>query len=184
MIYQPREDSYLLQKQVKKYSRNKKVIDIGSGKGIQAETAIKAKAKSLTATDIDNNSISLLKNKFKNNENIKIVKSNLFSKINKKEKFDLIIFNPPYLPQDYREDKESAKATTGGKKGDEIILKFIKQANNYLSKDGIILIVISSLTPQNRINKLLSKLKLKKKLLAKQSFFMEKLEVWLIKKAQ
>ncbi len=88
------------------------------------------------------------------------------------------------MPEDKREDKESRKATTGGKRGDEIILKFINQANNYLSKDGIILIVISSLTPQNRINKLLSKLKLKKKLLAKQSFFMENLQVWQVKKAQ
>ena len=53
MIYEPREDSYLLQKYVKKYSKGKYFLDIGSGSGIQAKTAIKAKAKSVLATDIN-----------------------------------------------------------------------------------------------------------------------------------
>jgi methylase of polypeptide subunit release factors len=48
-----------------------------------------------------------------------------------------------------REDKESALATTGGKQGDELILKFLKQAQKHLTKKGIILLVLSSLTPQS-----------------------------------
>ena len=42
-IYQPAEDSYLLQETLKQYlkskSKNIKILDMGSGTGIQAKTA-------------------------------------------------------------------------------------------------------------------------------------------------
>ncbi len=173
MIYSPAEDSYLLEEQVKKYAKNKSVLDIGSGSGILAETAIKVQAKSVLASDTTPESIKLLKSK-----KIPAIKSDLFKKI--KGKYDLIIFNPPYLPQDKREDKASQLATTGGKYGDEILIKFLKQAKYHLNKNGIILIVLSSLTPKNRILALLNSLKLKKQIIANKKFFMETLEVWKI----
>ena len=174
MIYQPREDSYLLSEQVKKYVKNKSFLDIGSGTGIQSVSAFKAGAKSVLAADINPESIKYLKK-----QNIQTIKSDLFSNI--KGKFDVIAFNPPYLPEDKREPKESRRETTGGKKGDEIILKFLKQAKSHLNKGGFILLIISSLTPQDRVIKLLKKLKLKKRKIAEKKLFFEKLEVWRIK---
>jgi len=175
MIYETNEDSFFLSKQVKKYAKNKKVLDIGTGSGIQAETAKEAGAKSVLATDIDKKSIDFSKEK-----GLNIIKSDLFEKIN--GKFDLIIFNPPYLPLDEREDNESRKATTGGKNGDEIILRFIKKLPKHLNLNGSALILLSSFTPRKRILQELEKLKLKKKIVASQNLFMEKLEVWEIKK--
>lgn len=175
MIYAPDEDSYLLREQVKKYAKYKNVVDIGSGSGIQAEAARDAGAKSVLAVDINKESINFLKSK-----NLNAIKSDLFSKVN--GKFDLIIFNPPYLPYDKREDKESMLITTGGKRGDETILRFLKQSKSHLSKDGIILIVLSSLTPKNRILSLLNKLSLKKGVISRKKMFMENLEVWKLKR--
>jgi release factor glutamine methyltransferase len=175
MIYPPSDDSVLLLEQVKKYAKGKKVLDMGTGSGIQAETALKNKAKLVIATDITKESAAALKNK-----GIKFIQSDIFLKV--KGRFDLIIFNPPYLPLDLREDKESALATTGGKQGDELILKFLKQAQKHLTKKGIILLVLSSLTPQSLIKKLLEQLKMKFQLLSEKKFFMEKLEVWKIYK--
>lgn len=177
MIYEPSEDSFLLSEQVKKYSKNKKVLDIGTGSGLQAETAIEAGAKSVLAADIDEESIKFTKQK--KLKKLKVIKSSLFQKV--KGKFDLIIFNPPYLPLDKREDKESRKATTGGKNGDEIILKFLNDLLNHLNKGGVSLLLVSSLTPKNRILPLLKKLNLKNKIISSQSLFMETLEVWEIK---
>ena len=51
MIYEPREDSFLLQKYVKKYSKGR-VLDMGTGSGIQALTALE-KTKCVVAVDIN-----------------------------------------------------------------------------------------------------------------------------------
>jgi len=171
MIYQPAEDSYLIEKQIKKYAKNKSVLDMGSGSGILAKSAIKNKALSVLAVDINPEAVKHLKK-----NNIPCVKSNLFSNI--KEKFDLIMFNPPYLPRDKREDKQSQLATTGGKKGDEIILKFLKQVKKHLNKKGKILLLLSSLTPKDKILFLLKNQNLKHKKIAEEKLFMESLEVW------
>ncbi len=173
MIYSPREDSFLLEIEVKKYAKDKTVLDMGSGSGIQAKAALSSGAKSILAADIDAGAIKELKK-----QKIPAVQSDLFSKI--KGKFDLIIFNPPYLPEDKREDKESQLATAGGRHGDEIILRFIRYAKSHLTKDGIILMVISSLTPQKKILALLKRQKLNHQILSSERFFFETLEVWKI----
>jgi len=179
MIYKPSEDSWLLEKQIPKYAPRKSCLDMGSGSGILAEACQKAKASSVLAIDINPKSIKHLKNKFKNSPNIRAINSNLFQKV--KGKFELIIFNPPYLPLDSLEPLDSRIATTGGKKGDEVIIRFLKQAHKYLNNNGIILLLLSSLTPRDKIINILSKLKFKYKTLASRKLFQESLEVWEIK---
>lgn len=178
MIYHPREDSFLLEREVKKHSKGKSFLDLGTGSGIQAKAAKQAGAKSILCVDINEEALNELKA-----QGFNTIKSNLFSNINIKEKFDLIAFNPPYLPKDKREDKESALTTTGGKKGDEIIIKFLKDVKKHLNKNGISLLVISSLTPKERILKILEENSLKHKVVSSQKFFFETLEVWEIKKS-
>ena len=177
MIYTPAEDSFLLEKSVKKYAKNKTFLDMGAGSGIQSEAALKSWAKSILATDIAPESVKILKSK-----NIPCIKSDLFENLNN-QRFDLIVFNPPYLPQEDREDKESREITTGGKKGDEVIMRFLKQAPKHLNKNGDILLIVSSLTPKDRIKKLLIKLKLECKVIDEKRLFFEKLEVWEITRA-
>ncbi len=177
LIYEPKEDSYLLERNLKSYVKHKSVLDMGAGSGIQAETALKNGANNVLAVDINSASIALLKKK-----GLNVRKSNLFSNI--KEKFDVILFNPPYLPQDPREDKESQRITTGGKLGDEIILKFLTQSKKHLNQDGVILLITSSLTPEARINRILKDLKFNKKLVDSEKLFMETIYLWLIKRVQ
>ncbi len=173
LIYEPSEDSYLLASVIPRYVKNKSIIEIGAGSGILAETAKNSGAKSVTATDINPQSIKLLKQK-----NISAIKSDLFEKIKIARKFDVIVCNPPYLPEDKSEDKESKKITTGGKNGDEFILKFLKQAVKHLESNGKILLLLSSLTPRNKIKELLSKNNLNYNIVASKSLFFETLEVW------
>jgi release factor glutamine methyltransferase len=178
MIYQPAEDSSLssevLENEIPKLLKknpNLKFLEIGSGSGIQLETASKngIKKENIFSCDINSEAVVHCKSLGFN-----CVKSDLFSKV--KGKFDLIIFNPPYLPEDKREDEESKIATTGGKSGSEIINNFLKQASFHLTPDGKILLLTSSLT-----KKIIWK-NYKKKLLKKQKLFFEELYVWGITK--
>ncbi len=170
-VYQPAQDSFLLSEFVKKEIKENKiteVLDMGSGSGIQAEAAINSgiNPQKITLADINPDSIKHLKKKFPKS---KIILSNLFSKIPKTDKFDIIIFNPPYLPDNEFDKKPD---TSGGKKGGEIINKFLSQAKKYLSKDGKILLLTSNFT------KGISWKDYNKKLLGKKKLFFEELQVW------
>ena len=168
-IYQPAEDSFLLSEFVKKEvskNKNSKILDMGSGSGIQTETAIKAGAEqeNITAADINPLAITYLKNRFPKSN---IIHSNLFEKV--KGKFDLIFFNPPYLPED---KFDSGIDTTGGEEGGEIINDFLSSAKSHLSEKGKILLLTSSHT------KKVNWKEYHRKLLGKKKIFFEELYVW------
>jgi release factor glutamine methyltransferase len=168
MIYEPAEDSFLLKKQLKNFiEKGMKVLDLGTGSGIQALEAKKLGANVL-ASDINEACLENLE--------VKTVQSDLFENI--REKFDLIIFNPPYLPEEPLEPEDSKLSTTGGKKGNEILIKFLKQAKSHLNNDGKILIVFSSLTP--KVDNILKKLNYKFKKIDQEKIDFETLYVYLI----
>ncbi len=137
MIYEPREDSYLLEKCVKKLATGS-VLDMGTGSGIQA-LAARPKARSVLASDINPEAVMRVQQL-----GITSVISHLFENI--QGTFDTIIFNQPYLPKDPDEDPESALNTAGGKHGHELLERFLRDAKKHLARDGKILLVISSLT--------------------------------------
>jgi len=181
-IYEPAEDSYLLQKYVKDLA-SRKVLDLGTGSGIQAKTAIKStKVKSVLAVDINEKAIAKLKEEITpiSLKKLKVKVSNLFENVD--EKFDTIIFNPPYLPQDKVGDTIiKDPALYGGKKGYEIIEKFLVRAGEYLNPDGMILLLFSSLTNKDKVDGFIEKNLFKSTLLETQNLpFFETLYVYKI----
>lgn len=147
-VYEPREDSELLKKYVKKYARGN-VLDMGTGSGIQAEEAAKKKnVKSVLAVDINPAVRDYVKNK-----KVKVKISYLFSKVPVK-KYDFISFNPPYLPQDTGIDDF---ALYGGKQGFETLVAFLHSVDAYLKDDGVVLVVFSNLTQKNRVDEAIEK---------------------------
>ena len=170
-IYQPAEDSFLLSRILKEQlpillekNPDLKFLEIGAGSGVHLQTALKSgvKKENIFSSDIDMKAV-----KHCNLLGFQCVKSNLFSKIN--GKFNLIIFNPPYLPEDKREPKHSQLQTTGGKKGSEIINRFLRHAKKHLKENTKIFLVTSSLT------KGINWQDYKKKLLGKKKLFFERL---------
>lgn len=173
MIYQPAEDSFLLARTLSKFVRGHSVLDVGTGSGVLSEAAFNAGASSVLAVDVNPEVIDFLKLK-----RIPAIQSDIFENV--EGRFDVIVCNPPYLPEDSREDPESKVALAGGKRGDEFTLRFLKQAPQHLEEGGIILLLLSSLTPQDKILPLLKKLKFKHGIIATQKLFMEQLSIWKI----
>jgi len=171
MIYEPREDSYLLEKAVKKLAFGS-VLDIGTGSGIQAKAAAKKKnVKSVLAVDVQKKVVDHCK-KIKNKK-ISCKQSDLFSKVS--GQFDTIIFNAPYLPE-----KVGDLTLEGGKKGYEIVVRFLADVNSYLKTNGIALLVISSLTKPEKVEESLKGLLMDYEIVAEQHIFFEDLLVYKI----
>jgi release factor glutamine methyltransferase len=176
MIYEPREDSFLMEKAVKKYACGK-VLDMGTGSGIQAIAAAKnKKVRSIIAVDINKEAVIIaLHDAMKRGIPLSVQQSNLFDNID--EKFDTIIFNPPYLPT----QKPKDLALDGGKKGYELIQKFLKQAKKHLEENGTILLLFSSLTDKSKVDEILTKNKYKFKEVDKLKLDFEELYIYKIK---
>ncbi len=173
-VYSPGEDSFLLLGVLKKEiplllkeNSSLKFLEVGCGSGIQLESALQSgvKKENIFSSDISNFAVeTCIKLGFNS------IESDLYKKI--KDKYDVIIFNPPYLPKDKNiEDK----AIYGGRNGNEIINKFLKHSKKHLRKNGRIFLLTSSLT------KKINFLDYKKRLLISKELFFEKLFIWELK---
>lgn len=146
----PRDETEILaRKAIDIINKNnlKSALDIGTGTGILACTIAKYTLSKSTALDVSDNALKIAEENIKNldlSEKVKTLKSNLFEKV--REKYDLIVSNPPYIPL-------SEKATiqkevtfdpdlalyTKDEKGLEFYEKISKNAKNYLNKNGYLL---------------------------------------------
>ena len=147
-VYEPAEDTFLIAEKMK-IKKNDIVLDMGTGCGILAIIAAKIAAK-IIAVDINPYAIESAKKNAEMNSiigEIDFRKGDLFKPIKENERFNLILFNSPYLPSE--PDKKNCwinKAWSGGKDGRQIIDQFIKDAPDYLLPKGRILLVQSSLS--------------------------------------
>ena len=184
-IYEPREDSALLERYVRQYAKGH-VLDMGTGSGIQAIAATQSsKVDFVTGADVLKSAIDYCRKCIKNRKIKKFLVSDLFDGIKKdkqlkNKKFDTIIFNPPYLPDEL---KVKDLTLEGGKKGYEAIERFLNEANNFLKPEGVILIVFSSLTKKEKVDEFIRNNLLEFELLEKQHYFFEDLYVYKLNKS-
>jgi len=145
-IYAPAEDTFLLADVLRKEQiGNKAVLEIGCGSGFLTKLMAEKKAV-VTAVDINPSAVEATK-KLLSEEKLKahVFISDLFSNV--AGKFDLIVFNPPYLPESEDDEVAGSDARySGGRSGREIIERFVKESANHLVAGGKIMILISILT--------------------------------------
>lgn len=149
-VYKPSEDSELLADVISdKIEPGMSVLDMGCGSGFLTILAARAGAR-VTAADINPSAIRLTEmNARTNGVKIQSVLSNLFERID--EKFDVIIFNPPYLP-----DNDDIEGSEMWSKRD-VIERFVSRAGSHLKIDGSIFMLVSSVTPAVEVLELLKK---------------------------
>jgi len=183
-VYEPDEDTLLLAEVIKREKlKNKLVLEIGTGTGILALLCAK-KAKKVVAVDINESAVKCAKLNAKVNDinNIEARRSDVFSGLEKGEKFDLIVFNPPYLPVSEKEEIKEPKdalslAWDGGKSGRNVINKFLESCEERLKEKGKILMLGSSLSDYTKTIKKLEEKGFKSRIKARKRFFFEELAV-------
>jgi release factor glutamine methyltransferase len=77
----------------------------------------------------------------------------LFENVN--GKFNLIAFNPPYLP--VCEKGVLQNSWSGGRHGLEVVERFLKDVKKHLKHGGRILLVVSSLNGLKNVERMLAK---------------------------
>lgn len=148
-VYEPAEDSFLLQRHVEKEVRGA-VLDMGTGSGIQAITAaLKPEVTKVVAVDINPEALEEAEENAVSagvSGKIEFRLGDLFQAVGE-ERFDYILFNPPYLPSHPEERRDEAtRAWDGGPTGAEVIRRFLREAGRYLKPGGRILLVLSTRT--------------------------------------
>ena len=146
-VYVPAEDSYLLAENLQ-IKEGQSVLEIGTGSGIVAMYASRLTDK-ITVTDINFDACELARKNFRQNniENIEILWGNMFEVVENR-KFDVILFNTPYLPTEEDEvlDNTINYAFDGGLNGRKVIDLFLNEVKNHLNDGGIVQMIQSSLS--------------------------------------
>jgi release factor glutamine methyltransferase len=145
-VYEPSEDSFLFAEKLEVKSSDF-VLDLGTGSGILAILAAK-KARHVIAADINPHAVRCTKaNASLNNMQGKMdfIQADLFSAFHG-AKFDLVLFNAPYLPSEEGEaDTWIARAWAGGKNGRQVIDRFITLVKKFLAAEGRVFMMQSTL---------------------------------------
>lgn len=153
LIPQPDTETLVLQaiKRIKHYENNNiKVLDLCTGSGAIAISLAKEfenKNIQVYASDISSKALEVAKkNAMQNNVQINFINSNMFESI--KEKFDIIVSNPPYIEtkviNKLSKDVQSEPyiALDGGFDGLEFYKIIASEYEKYLNDNGTLLLEI------------------------------------------
>lgn len=141
----PRQDTECLVERVMQYANGKKILDVCTGSGCIIISLTKyCSLKSATALDISTNALEVaVRNAKKLEAEVNFIQSDLFSQI--KEKYDIIVSNPPYIPTKVIEglmeevrEHEPMLALDGKEDGLYFYREITSKAQQYLNPDGML----------------------------------------------
>lgn len=143
----PRQETEIMVDSIIRENKNRdnlKVLDLCTGSGCIGLAIAKHLSAKVTLVDVSSEALTIAEQNAKlNNVEVEIIKSNLFENI--KDKYDIIITNPPYIPsadclklEKEVSDYDPILALDGGQDGLDLVRKIVDQAPNHLEKNGLI----------------------------------------------
>ena len=146
-VYEPAEDSFLFAENLE-VEKGSSVIDLGAGCGMLGVIAAE-RARGVLSVDLNPFAVRCARaNSLLNKVEGKMafVQADLFTAFDENAKFDLILFNAPYLPAVEGEAETwIGRAWAGGVNGRQVIDRFISQVGLHLDADGRVLLMQSTL---------------------------------------
>ena len=177
-VYEPAEDTFLFAENLQ-VERRDYVLEIGTGTGLIA-IIVSRQCRTVTATDVNPQAIDCaVKNIITNKAyNVELKQGDLFEPV-QDEKFDLILFNTPYLPTSEEEmvDDELDAAWDGGEDGRKVIDQFLEGLKDHLKPSGRVQLVQSSLSNVEHTLKKLDEMGFDASVTAREKFFFEEVVV-------
>jgi release factor glutamine methyltransferase len=152
------------------------VLDMGTGCGIQAITAGE-KAERVVAIDINPQAVRFARKNVANNgleDKVLVIQGDLFSPLHPRQKFDIILFTPPYIEGVPKTDFDHALFDPGKK----LIRRFFSEAGNYLKPNGYVQMVYSSIADPERVLEISRGFGWRNSLIAQGKTFMEKFLIY------
>ena len=148
-VLSPRMETEILVEKVleeAKKIKKAKILDIGTGSGAIAISLSLLSASEVTAVDISKGALDTAKENAKSlGAKVNFVQSDLFAGLKKKQKYDIIVSNPPYirtldiegLDKEVK-DYDPRLALDGGEDGLDFYRKICETAPLHLNKNGFI----------------------------------------------
>jgi release factor glutamine methyltransferase len=164
-MYIPSDDTFLLAECMKQY-RGRWALEIGVGSGVLLNLLEKNFAN-VAGSDIDLRALRHCRGR----SGAMIACCDAASAF--VGSFDLIVSNPPYLP----DDKVRDMTVHGGPAGIETTIHFIRSALPLLARGGKMLFVVSSLADSSALDQLVGENKMSKKVVMEKRVFYETLSV-------
>jgi release factor glutamine methyltransferase len=148
-VYSPEADTMMMLAAARAEARSgDRVLEVGTGSGLIA-AEIGREVSRVVATDINPHAVFCT-----SKAGVDVVRTDLFAGI--RGPFDLILFNPPYLPTrpEERMDDWLECALDGGENGRAVIERVAWDIGDVLGPDGRLLLLISSLTGLSEVQEL------------------------------
>jgi len=172
--YEPGDDSLLLADLVaSRGPRGRLGLDIGTGCGIQLATLL-GKCEYVVGTDLNSQALRLLLSRGFPRESFDLILCDRARPL-REAVFDLVVFNPPYLP-----DQPGLRdpSVDGGPGGGEVPGLFLEEALRVVKPGGRVYFVLSSLTSLDGVKKASEAYGARIWLRAERHFLFERLQVY------